>query len=132
MLVRDYDGVEIFRFFADLGQPPRQFADAQTGVYKDAGFRSGEERRVTGTAAREYAKPDHVAKDETILLRSVLTQRCVARTLVSAAPTLVSALDFSYEYPRRVFLRRHLRFNDVHQFLHRARALMERGCLFIR
>jgi hypothetical protein len=70
MLVRHDDGVEVFRFLAELGQSPRQFANAQTGVDQNARFRSGKERRVTRTTAREYAKPDQ----KTNLLRFVLTQ----------------------------------------------------------
>ena len=68
MLVRDDDGVEIFGLLADLGQPARQFPHAQTRIDQDPRLRSGEERRVTRTAAREYAKPDQ----KTILLRFVL------------------------------------------------------------
>jgi hypothetical protein len=71
MLVRDHDGVQIFRFFTDLGKAPGQFPDAQTGIDQDTRLRSGEERRVTGTAAREYAKPDQ----RTLLLCFVLAQK---------------------------------------------------------
>ena len=70
MLVRDHDGVEVFGLFADLGQPARQFPHAEASVDQNPGLRSGKKRRITRTAAREYAKPDQ----ETILLRSVLTQ----------------------------------------------------------
>jgi hypothetical protein len=52
MFVGDDDGVEIFRLLANFSEPLRQFADAQTGVNQDAGFRCGQESRVTGTAAR--------------------------------------------------------------------------------
>ncbi len=56
MLVRDDDGVEIFRLLADLRQAPRQFPHAQTRVDQNARLRSGEERRVSRTAARQYAE----------------------------------------------------------------------------
>ena len=56
MLMRDENRVEIFRLFADLRQPARQFPHAQTRIDQDARLRGGEERRVTRTAAGQHAE----------------------------------------------------------------------------
>lgn len=52
MFVRDDNGVEIFRLFANFGEPPRQFADTEAGVDQNAGSRAREKSRIAPTAAR--------------------------------------------------------------------------------
>ena len=107
MFVRNENGVEIFRFFTDLGEPPRQFPHAEARVDQNPGFRGGKERRIAPAAACKYTEPDQ----ETILPRFVLTQK----------PCFITKQ-----------LRSHLLLDDVHQFLDRARALVERSLLLGR
>jgi hypothetical protein len=71
MLVGNQNGVKIFQLLADFGKPPGQFANAETRIDQNARLRSGKERRITGTAARECTESDQ----ETNLLRPVLAQK---------------------------------------------------------
>jgi hypothetical protein len=89
MLVGDKNSVQILDLFADFGEPPGQFANAEPRIDQNARLRSGKERRVTGTAARECAKSDQ----ETKLLRSVLAQRA-AETQRAAKLPLHAAIFF--------------------------------------
>jgi hypothetical protein len=75
VLVSNENGVKIFQLLADLGEPPGQFANAEARIDQNARLRSGKERRVTGTAARECAKSDQ----ETNLPCSVLTCSVLTR-----------------------------------------------------
>ena len=56
MFVRDHDGVEAFGRFADLGQPARQFAQAEPGIDQDARAVGRQPRGVAGTSARQNAE----------------------------------------------------------------------------
>ncbi len=78
MLVGNENGVEIFQLLADFRQPPGQFANAETRIDQNARLRSGKERRITGTAARECTESDQKTKLPcSVLTCSVLAQKAI-------------------------------------------------------
>ncbi len=56
MFVRDQDGVERFDALADRGQALRGLAHAESRIHQNARTLRRQKRRVSGTAARQYAK----------------------------------------------------------------------------
>ena len=64
MLVRNQDGVQLFRFFADGGEPRQDIAFAETGVDKNARFFGSNESGVSGAATGEDANLNYDAPPE--------------------------------------------------------------------
>ena len=58
MLVRNQNGVERSDILPDSKQAFRDLAAAEAGIHQNAGAAGGNERRVTGAAARENANLD--------------------------------------------------------------------------
>ncbi len=58
VLVGDQHGIERVDVFADSGQALGNLAAAEAGIDQDAGAVCGNERGITGAAARENANLD--------------------------------------------------------------------------
>jgi hypothetical protein len=58
VLVSDQDGIERVDVFTDSGQAFGNLAAAEAGIDQDAGAVCGNERGITGAAARENANLD--------------------------------------------------------------------------
>ena len=58
MLVGNQYGIDLVWLLADRGKALREFLEAKPGVDQNSGFLGGDQRAVSGTAAREHAEFD--------------------------------------------------------------------------